>query len=263
MMENRKMINDLTGRVALVTGGAQRVGRIINLALARNGADIVLNYWKTGEDARRTSQEIRAIGRKCLVIEADITDPNQSAKMIADIEKEFGRLDILVHNASNFNEAPFLEVTEAIWESSLAVNLKGPFFLSQAAAKLMLKNGSGRIIAMIGNSYYENWPDFIPHTIAKTGLAKMIQSLAIALSPHIQCNAICPAVIFPSEHGQDLRILSSRGEAHQDEHFEIIRDTVLHRGNAEEVAELVLYLASCSNYLTGAVIPIDGGKSSL
>ncbi len=116
---------------------------------------------------------------------------------------------------------------------------------------------------MIGNSYYENWPDFIPHTIAKTGLAKMIQSLAIALSPHIQCNAICPAVIFPSEHGQDLRILSSRGEAHQDEHFEIIRDTVLHRGNAEEVAELVLYLASCSNYLTGAVIPIDGGKSSL
>ncbi len=84
------MIDDLTGKVALVTGGAQRVGRIINLALARNGADIVLNYWKTGEDARRTSEEIRAMGRKCLVIEADITDANQSARMIADIEKEFG-----------------------------------------------------------------------------------------------------------------------------------------------------------------------------
>jgi NAD(P)-dependent dehydrogenase (short-subunit alcohol dehydrogenase family) len=255
---------DLTGKVALVTGGAQRVGRILCLGLAKAGADIVMNYWKTEADAYATQKEIEALGRRCLSVEADITDVNQSAYMIDRVEKEFGRLDILVHNASNFNEAPFLEVTEKIWESSLGVNLKGPFFLSQAAAKLMMKNKAGRIIALIGNSYYENWPNFIPHAIAKVGLAKLIQSLAITLSPYIQCNAICPAVIFPSANGQDLRILASRGESHAGDQYEKFRDdTLLHRGTPEEVAELVVYLAGCSNYLSGAVIPIDGGKSAL
>ena len=254
---------DLSGKVALITGGSQRVGRILCLALARAGADIVMNYWRTEEDARNTQKEIESIGRRCLAIEADISDIQQSRQMINRVEKEFGRLDILVHNASNFNESPFFDVTESIWESSLGVNLKGPFFLSQAAAALMMKHSSGRIIALIGNSYYENWPEFIPHTIAKIGLAKLMQSLAITLSPYIQCNAICPAVIYPSAHGQDLHILESRGEAHAGQYEKFREGTILHRGTPEEVAELVVYLSGCSNYFNGAVIPIDGGKSAL
>ena len=254
---------DLTGKVALVTGGSQRVGRILCLALAKAGADIVMNYWKTEADAANTRKEIEALGRKCLAVEADISDSRQSAWMIAEVEKEFHRLDILVHNASNFNECPFLEVTEEIWESSLGVNLKGPFFLSQAAAKLMMKRESGRIIAMVGNSYFENWPDFIPHTLAKSGLARLMQSLAITLSPYIQCNAICPAVIFPSAQGQDIHILQERGEVHAGGFEKFRGDTLIHRGTPEEVAELVVYLAGCSGYLTGATIPIDGGKSAL
>ena len=253
----------LFGKVALVTGGAQRVGRILSLALADSGANVVINYWKTPDDALKTKSEIEAKGRKCLAIEADISKPAEARRLVEEVDSAFGRLDILVHNASNFNEKPFLEVTEEIWENSLGVNLKGPFFLSQAAARLMLRHNSGRIIALIGNSYYENWPDFIPHAIAKTGLAKMIQSLAIALSPYVQCNAICPAVIFPSAKGQDLRIMASRGEEHRDDQFETIRDTRLVRGGPQEVAELVVYLSTCSNYLSGAVIPIDGGKSAL
>jgi NAD(P)-dependent dehydrogenase (short-subunit alcohol dehydrogenase family) len=254
---------DLTGKVALVTGGAQRVGRILCLALANAGADIVLNQYRTEQDAQATKKVIEAVGRRCLIVEANVADLYQSAQMIDCVEKEFGRLDILVHNASNFNEKPFFEVTEEIWESSLGVNLKGPFFLSQAAAKLMMKHQSGRIIAMIGNSYYENWPEFIPHTIAKVGLAKLMQSLAITLSPYIQCNAICPAVIFPSANGQDLHILASREENHAGEFEKFRGETLLHRGKPEEVAELVVYLAGCSGYMTGAVIPIDGGKSAL
>jgi NAD(P)-dependent dehydrogenase (short-subunit alcohol dehydrogenase family) len=254
---------NLSGKVALVTGGAQRVGRILSLALANAGADLVVNYWKTESDALCTKAEIEAIGRRCTTIETNVSDIRQTARMIEQVEEEYGRLDILVHNASNFNECPFLNVTEEIWESSLGVNLKGPFFLSQAAAKLMMKHQRGRIIAIIGNSYYENWPDFIPHTIAKTGLAKLMQCLSITLSPYIQCNAICPAVIFPSAKGQDLRILQSRGESHAEEYEQFRGDTLLHRGTPEEVAELVVYLSGCSGYLTGAVIPIDGGKSAL
>lgn len=252
---------DLSSKVALVTGGAQRVGRVLCLALARAGADIVINHWQTPQDAEHTKKEIEALGRRCLAVEADITNLEHIASMIRQVEDVFGHLDILVHNASNFNQKPFLEVTEEIWESSLRVNLKGPFFLSQAAARLMLQQGSGRIIAMIGNSNYENWPDFIPHTLAKGGLARLIQNLAVALSPHIQCNAICPAVIYPSAHGQDLHIMASRGESHAGERYERIRDTLVRRGTPEEVAELVVYLAGCSSYLNGAVIPIDGGKS--
>lgn len=253
---------DLSGKVALVSGGAQRVGRFLCLALARAGADIVMNYWHTEEDAQRTQSEIESLNRRCLPVEADITEIKQIHSMMAEIEKEFNRLDILVHNASNFNQCPFLEVTDEIWESSFGVNLKGPFFLSQAAAKLMLRNGSGRIIALIGNSYYENWPDFIPHAIAKTGLAKLMQGLAIALSPNIQCNAICPASFYPAENGQHETIRKKRGDEYQED-FIISRGVKLHRGTPEEVAELVVYLSGCSNYLNGAVIPIDGGKYAI
>ena len=252
---------NLSGKVALVTGGAQRAGRFFSLALARAGADIVMNYLGTEEDAQKTKSEIESLNRRCLPIEADITEIKQINRMITEIEKEFNRLDILIHNASNYNQCPFMEVTEEIWESSFGVNLKGPFFLSQAAAKLMLKNGSGRIIALIGNTYYENRPDFIPHIIAKTGLAKLIQSLAVTLSPSIQCNAICPATFYPSEKGQTEHAMKERGEEFIDQGKYIkMRGVKIYKGNPEEVAELIVYLAGCSDYLNGAVIPIDGGK---
>lgn len=252
----------LSGRVALVTGGAQRAGRFIALALASAGADLVVNHFRTVMDAEETQAQVMALGRRCLIIEADVADPVQGRSMIQQIENEFGRLDVLVHNASNFNRCPVLDVTEELWESSLGVNLKGPFFLSQAAAGLMLKNGSGRIIALIGNSLYENWPQFIPHAVAKTGLAKMMQGFAIAFSPQIQCNAICPASFYPSEGNQTEAITRQRGEELH-KRFSLVQGVKLYKGNPDEVAELVVYLAGCSNYLNGAVIPLDGGKQAI
>jgi NAD(P)-dependent dehydrogenase (short-subunit alcohol dehydrogenase family) len=251
----------LDGKVALVTGGALRVGRYLSLALARAGADVVVNYYRTPREAEETRVAIEALGRRCLLAEADVGSIAETRQMIGLVEKEFGRLDILVHNAGNFNEGPFLEMTEGSWDSSMNLILKGPFFLSQAAAKLMLKNGSGRIMAIVGNSLYENWPNFIPHAIAKTGLAKLMQELAIALSPRIQCNAICPATILPGEHGKDAEMRKSRGE--ERENVNVERGVTLHMGNPEELAELVVYLSGCSDYLTGAILPLDGGKSAL
>ena len=251
---------DLSEKVALVTGGAQRAGHYISLALAKAGAHVVVNHYHTAEDAQATKADIEKLGHRCITFDVDITDIPRTRAMIDDIEDAFGRLDILVHNASNLNRCSFSEVTEEVWESSFGVNLKGPFFLSQAAAKLMLKSGSGRIIALVGNSYYENWPDFIPHTVAKTGLAKLMQSLAIALSPDIQCNAICPASFLAAEEAKAIR--ETRGDEYKAEII-ISKGISIHRGTPEEVAELVVYLAGCSNYLNGAVIPIDGGKHAL
>ena len=244
-------MNDLKGKVALITGGNQRAGKLFSLTLAKAGADIAINYWKSDEDAIQTKKEIEALGRKCLMREIDNMDVKGMQGFVDEIEGTFGRLDILVHNAANYNHAPFLDVTEDHWDTSLGIILKGPFFLSQAASKLMMKNGGGRMIALIGNSNSEIWPDRIPHTIAKVGLMKMMENLAIALSPYIQCNCICPASFYKGRPGY---------EAKYDEEFHMLGEHKVRNGKVEYVAELVLYLATCSNYMNGAVIPLDGGK---
>ena len=143
----------LDHKVALVTGGAIRVGKIISKALAEAGADLVISYWGTEAEARETKAEIERMGRRCMIYEANMRSIPQLQALIAAVDAEFGRLDILIHNASNFNEGPMSDVTEEIWDSSHEIILKGAFFLSQAAVPLMMRHKSGRMIAMIGNSY--------------------------------------------------------------------------------------------------------------
>jgi len=258
---------NLSGKVALVTGGAYRVGRHLSIALAKAGADIVVNYWKTPKEAEETRLIIEGLGRKCLLIEANVADIADNQAMIQAVENTFDRLDILIHNAGNFNLAPFLEVTEQIWDSSTNLILKGPFFLSQSAARLMLKHGSGKMIAIIGNSYFENWPDFIPHTVAKTAMASDCINFAIALSPNIQCVAVCPSTILTGDDGTDQAQRAARGEDgavnNQQSGTYEERGITLHRGNPDELAELVVYLSGCSRFLNGNIIALDGGKTIL
>ncbi len=255
---------DLSNRVAMVTGGGVRVGKVISLRLAKAGADIVLNYIPmTKDETLETKKEIEALGRKCLAVEADMRNIPALRKMVEDTKSQFGRLDFLIHNASNFNDYPIQDITEEIWDSSQDIICKGAFFLSQAAIPLMMENKSGRMIAMIGNSYYENWPTFIAHSAAKVALAKVMQGFAIALSPYIQCNAICPADILSSAGG--LHIQQMKGDVMADINSDTVEvnGQLLRRGNPEEVAELIEYLCGCSSYMNGAVIPIDGGKQCI
>ena len=254
---------NLTNKVALVTGGAIRVGKVIALELAKAGADVVISYYGTEEEAQATKHEIEQLGRRCLAVAADMRNIPQLQAMIKEIDAAFGRLDFIIHNAANFNDCPMDQVTEEIWDSSQEIICKGAFFLSQAAIPLMMKHKSGRMVALIGNSYYESWPTFIPHSIAKVGLAKMMQGFAVALSPYIQCNAICPADILSSAGG--LHIQQKKGEvmANQDADTLEVNGQILRRGNPEEVAELVVYLCGCSSYMNGAVIPLDGGKNCI
>ena len=254
----------LDNKVALVTGGAIRVGKIISRALAEAGADLVISYWGTEAEARETKAEIEAMGRRCMIYEANMRSIPQLQSLVKATEEEYGRLDILIHNASNFNEGPMSEVTEEIWDSSHEIILKGAFFLSQAAVPLMMKHKSGRIIAMVGNSYYENWPIYIPHSITKVGLVKLMECLAVTLSPYIQCTALCPATIMTSAAGGYSPVLQTRSETIDEEARTItVSGQKLVMGLPEQVAELIVYLSGCSNYMNGAVIPIDGGKHLL
>lgn len=251
----------LTGKVALITGGAIRVGKVIAQELAKAGADIVISYVGVEKEARNTKFEIEQLGRRCLTVEADMRSIPQLKNLITKTEKEFGRLDFLIHNASNFNEAPIEEVTEEMWDSSLEIILKGAFFLSQAAIPLMKKRKSAKIIALIGNSYYENWPNYIPHSIAKTGLVKLIQGLSVALSPHIQCAAVCPGTIMESAVGGYSPVLEDRAEIINESTglIEVSGQKII-KGDPYKLAELIIFLCGSSNYLNGVVIPIDGGK---
>lgn len=263
------MSQPLAGRVVMITGGAERVGRVFSLALARVGASVVINHWRTAAAAESTAAEIRALGSECLIVEGDISDVPFTQHLVDVAVAKFGRLDVLVHNASNFFATPFLEVTEADFERSMGVNLKGPFFLSQAAARVMVKQGSGRILAMVGESYYESWPDYAAHCVAKVGLAKLMKVLAVTLSPVVQCNAICPASILPPDDRADLTLAAQRGEVwisgdgSSSSEAPATDLSRLVQGTPDNVAELVVYLATCSNYLTGSVLTIDGGKSAI
>ena len=250
---------DFSGKVVLITGGAEKAGRIFALEYAKAGADLVISHYRMPKEAEETKAEIEALGRRCLAVEANNRSIGQLQNLVKEIEAFYGRLDVIVHNASNFNDQPIEQVTEEIWDSSMEIILKGPFFLCQAAAPLMLKNGGGKMVAMIGNSYFENWPNFIPHSIAKVGLAKLMQLLAITYSPNIQCNAVCPASFLDSSSGSG--ILAARGEAVDPSANTITVNGVrLHRGNPYEVCELLLFLTGTNRYLNGAVVPIDAGK---
>lgn len=254
---------DLSGKVALVTGGAIRVGKRLALALADAGADIVISWFGIPVEAEETKNIILSKGRKCLSIEANMRSVSQLQDMVSEIESAFGRLDIVVHNAGNFNCQPFEEVTEEIWDSSMETILKGALFLSQAAAPVMLKHGFGKFIAIVGNSYHENLPNYIVHGIAKNGLAKLMQGLSLTYSPQIQAYAICPDTIFPMYDDPKLKANSKRASTLTvvDEDTVEKGGILLKKGNPDDLAELIVFLSGCTNYLNGNVIIMDGGKS--
>lgn len=209
---------------------------------------------------RETVAAITATGRSAVAFEADVSSAVQASELVKRTVAELGRLDILVHNASTFVNRPFLELTEADFEASFGVGLRGPFFLSQAAARVMLEQGSGKIIALVGNSLYEAWPDYVSHALAKAGLARLMELLAVALSPTVQCLAIAPDRVLWTSAEHDHH---QRGTRESSEDIVVLDGVRIRTGTAEDVAQLLVDLCRASAYLNGAVIPLDGGKSRL
>ena len=238
---------ELTGRVALVTGGARRVGRELSLALAREGADVVVNHSDSDEEARSLCAEIEAAGRRALPIRGDVSAKADVDRMIADIHGHFGRLDVVVNNAARFDSAPLLDITEAEWDRVMAVNLKGPFLVSQAAAPL-LSAANGAIVNLADLSAYLPWPAYAHHATAKAGLVQLTRVFARALAPHVGVNCIAAGTVLPpAEYNtEDIEREAAR--------------TVLGRvGEPADVAGAMLYLLK-SDFVTGTVLVVDGGR---
>jgi NAD(P)-dependent dehydrogenase (short-subunit alcohol dehydrogenase family) len=241
---------DLEGRVALVTGGARRVGRTITLALARAGADIIVNYNESAEEADAVVEELAAMGRRGAAVQADVSTEQGRSDLIEAARTEFGRLDVLINSAALFERKAFAEITLEDWRRVIGVNLEGPFFLAQVAAPLLGQN-DGCIINICDLSAVQAWPSYAHHAVSKAGLLHFTSVAARALAPAVRVNAIIPGTVLPPDDfdGQD----NAGGPD---------RRAVRREGRPDDVADAVLYLVR-AEFVTGETIVVDGGRMLL
>jgi len=249
-MPNKIQDGPLTGQVALVTGAGRRIGREIALTLGRAGAAVVVNYHNSKPEAQATVEEIKALGVRSVALRADVSRPAQVRRMFRAVEERFGRLDILVNNAGMFFPSTWDQLTEAQWDRILGVNLKGPFFCAQAAARIMQRRRRGLIVNISSLGGLQAWPDYAHYCSSKAALIMLTRCLAKALAPNIQVNSVAPGtILFPDE--KPSRTIKR-----------IISATPLKKaGSAADIASMVLYLASRSDFITGQIFVVDGGKS--
>jgi NAD(P)-dependent dehydrogenase (short-subunit alcohol dehydrogenase family) len=237
-MENRP--SSLEGKLVLVTGAARRIGRVIALRLAAEGARVAIHYGTSAAEARRTAEECGTD----LVFQADLASVPAIRRMFEQVGPLYG----LVNNAARFARIDPLEITEADWDFIHSVNLKAVFFCCQEAARRMRAAGGGRIVNISSLGGLRPWAQHAHYCASKAGVIMLTRALAKAFAPAITVNSVAPGVIpFPDidERGQDM-----------------IRATPARRGGTpEEVADAVVYFMKASDFITGQVLAVDGGLS--
>jgi NAD(P)-dependent dehydrogenase (short-subunit alcohol dehydrogenase family) len=237
----------LSGRVALVTGSAKRLGRAVALRLAEEGADVVIHYRTSGAEAKAAVGEVEKLGRRAVAIGADLNAVDEIRRLFDETAKHFGRLDILVNCAANFLPASIISTTEEIWDASLDSNLKAPFFCAQAAAPL-LRRTRGTIINFADTGGLLGWPGYIPHSISKAGVVMLTKVLAKALAPEVRVNAIAPGTITMPGDSPELE-------------GDFIKLAPLRRsGVPSDITDAVLFLVQ-AQFITGQVLVVDGGRT--
>ena len=245
-----------TRPVALITGAATGVGRACAEQFARRGYDVVVNYSRSEQEAQETGALVQAVGARALLIQCDVSEDALVREMLARIESEFGRLDVLVNNAGTtyFIEHQQLEeLTEEKWDRILAVNLKGPFFVTRAAAPLLRKSSAAAVVNVSSVAGIAGQGSSIAYCASKGALNTMTKSLARALAPEIRVNAVCPGPI-------DTRWL--RGWKSADEIESLVAGYPIPRAaQPDDIADAVLYLATGTTLTTGQLLVVDGGRT--
>jgi len=245
---------DLTGQVALVTGAARGLGRAISLALAHAGADVALGL-RDINTGRELAKEIEALGRRALPLQMDMTQLDQVSRAVEDTAAQFRSLDILVNNAGVAPENPAENVREQDFDLTLAVNLKGTFFASQAAGRLMIRQNRGCIINMSSQAGFVALPTESIYCMTKAAIAHLTKCLAVEWGKYnIRVNAVAPTFIRTPGTESALADPAFRNDVTE-------RIAALHRiGEPIEVAGAVVFLSSpAASLITGHTLLIDGG----
>lgn len=245
------LTSNLTGKVVLITGGAQRVGAMTVRLLHAAGANILLHYRNSRQSALALQTELHEKRENSVVlIQTDLLDTVKLKAMLNQGLEQWGRLDILVNNASSFYPTPMGTVTENDWDDLIGSNMKAPFFLSQLAAP-HLKKTKGCIISIVDIHAQRPMQGHSVYNMAKAGLAMLVKTLAYELGPEVRVNGVAPgAIMWPAQNMDDItkqRIVS--------------RSYLKRKGSAEDIARTVLFLAADADYITGQIIAVDGGRS--
>jgi len=244
----------LQGRVALVTGASRGIGKACALELAREGADVAVNYRSHPEEGEETAASVRALGRRAIVLGGDVADRSADERLVRDTVRELGRLDILVANAARGVRKPFVELTEEEMAFALGVTLWGVFHCCQFAARQMIAQGGGGSIVVVSSPHA--WVPFkncVPYNTAKAGVNQMALTIANELAPHrIRVNIVEPGwTDTPGERRYSTEEQLREGGS---------RLPLGRLGTAEDIAHGVVYLVSDdASYVTASTLRIDGG----
>lgn len=237
---------ELKGKVALVTGSAKRLGKAIALALGKYGCNVAVHYRSSESEALETVGQLRLLGVSAAHFCADLTNEEQVKAMVESVTQRFGRLDILVNNAAIFDRTPFDQLDATVWRKFIDANLTSVFLCCRYAADFLSE--SSVIVNISDTSAFKPWRDFLPYCVSKSGVIALTLSLAKELAPKIRVNCVALGTILPpEEYGEEWkRKMSER--------------TLLQRlGTIEDFVQAVIFCITC-DYLTGAVVPLDGGR---
>jgi len=235
----------IRGKTILVTGGALRVGREFCLAAAGAGANVIIHFGNSAEDANKTAEEIRAAGCQAWTLKADLANPDEAVQLI-DLAWEISPFFGLVNSAAIFEPLTFTDTTIDAWQHHLAVNLTAPFLLSQSFARRLAPGATGRIINIVDWRALRPGSDHFPYTVSKAALAQMTRSLAVALAPDISVNGLALGAILPPSDGGSPDILKSVPAKRW--------------ATMDELHQALLFLLEGPSYITGEIIHLDGGR---
>ncbi|TAK88365.1 MAG: pteridine reductase [Betaproteobacteria bacterium] len=245
------MNDSLAGKTALITGGARRVGAAIARRLHAAGANVLLHYRDSQAEAAKLAAELNALRAKsAATVKAELLAPIAPRALVTAARQEFGRLDILVNNASSFFAVEIGAIESSHWEELIGSNLRAPLFICQEAVPELAAN-EGSIVNIVDIHAERPLKGYAVYTIAKAGLAALTRSLALELAPRVRVNGVAPgAIAWPDD-----------GQFNEGERARILATTPLGRtGSPEDIAQAVHFLA-CAPYVTGQVIAVDGGRS--
>ena len=242
--------------VALVTGSATGVGRACVLQFADRGYDVVINYSRSEEDARQTVDDAEKLGAKTLLVKCDVSSDADDRAMISRIEDSFARLDVVVNNAATTNfvrHADLEGLTESMWDRMLAVNLKGAFFVTRAAADLLRDGDGGAVVNVSSVAGITGNGSSIAYCATKGALNTMTKSLARVMAPRVRVNAVCPGPI-------NSRWIK-QGNPNWDIDEMVAGYPIPRASEPDDIADAVLFFACRSSMATGQILSVDGGQT--
>lgn len=243
----------LSGKSALVTGGARRIGRGIALALARAGADVAI-AWRTSQDeAALTVNDLAELGVQAVAVECDVRSEASVRRAVRDTVSAFGRLDLVINNAAIFYSSPFDKITLADWDAIFETNARGPFLVAREALP-HLRAAHGRIVNLGSLGGFHAWPTHAHYCSSKAALHMLTQTMARALAPEVSVNCVAPgAIVAGKTSGEETERAARYAE----------KTPLKHNGTPEDVAEAVLFFATGPSFITGQILAVDGGLGLL